>query len=106
MNSIAILAGAMLFGMVLHYLKRAFFGELWKGDTEPNPFKAQFWTDLRIYMFEEHVGRTCGAVVTAIGTAFVLGQSIGIDTASIGTLITTGAAAGFIGDSFNKANPS
>mgnify|MGYP002385335463 CR=1 FL=1 len=86
--------------------KKALYRELWRGDTEPNPFKAQFWSDWMCWL-KEHPGYTMGAVVAVIGTAFALARTFpSLAAADVYDLIAAGAAAGWIGDGFNKANPS
>lgn len=106
MNPFLILILSGLGGMWLHFFKKALYRELWRGDTEPNPFKAQFWSDWMCWL-KEHPGYTMGAVVAVIGTAFALARTFpSLATADVYDLIAAGAAAGWIGDSFNKANPS
>ena len=107
MNPILILILAAIFGMLLHYIKKALYGDLWRGDTEPNPFKAQFWTDFWTRMFVEKIGHTFGSFVVCIGTGFVLAHNWpNIATVGLLDLIAAGVASGYIGDSFNKADPS
>ena len=72
MQGLAILIATGCLGMFLHYAKKAMLRELWQGDTEPNPFRLGFWVDFYLYMFIEHPGRTCGAVIACMGTAFVI----------------------------------
>lgn len=103
-NGLFILIAAGCLGMFLHYAKKAMMRELWQGDTEPNPLRWQFWVDFYLYMVVEHPGRTCGAIVACIGTAFVLARTVGVPiaTADPWDLLALGVASGFIGDSFNK----
>lgn len=102
-NGLFILIAAGCLGMFLHYAKKAMMRELWQGDTEPNPFRVGFWVDFYLYMFVEHPGRTAGAILACIGTAFVIGNTlIDVETASTMKIIIAGVASGFIGDSFNK----
>lgn len=107
MNSILILIAAALFGMLLHYAKKAMYGELWRGATEPNPFKLQFWSDFYLRMFVEKIGHTMGSVIVCVGTGFVLAHNWP-NIADVGPwdLIAAGVASGYIGDSFNQADPS
>ena len=39
MNEIAIIFLFCLIGAFLHYFKKALDADLWRGDTEPNPFR-------------------------------------------------------------------
>lgn len=100
MNGLFILVGAGCLGMFLHYAKKAMRGQLWHGDTEPNPLRFQFWEDFYLYLVVEHPGATAAAVFASAGTALVLANTvIDVETASPLKLVITGAAAGYIGDS-------
>ncbi len=100
MQGLAILIVAGCLGMFLHYAKKAMRGQLWQGDTEPNPFRAQFWRDFWDYLVVDHPGATAAALIASIGSAFVLGNTvIDVETASVLKLVISGAATGYIADS-------
>jgi len=100
MNGLILLTGSGCIGMFLHYAKKAMRGQLWQGNTEPNPFKLQFWTDFYLYMIVEHPGATAAAVIASAGSAFVLANTmIDVETATPLKLIIAGTATGFIADS-------
>lgn len=106
MLGLFLLTCFVMLGMGASYLNLALKGGLWQGDTEPNPLYAQFWTDLVLYFFKEHVGRTLSAFITALGVSFALANGV-IDTeaATWFKLMVSGVAGGFIADiTLNKAN--
>lgn len=100
MNGLFILIAAGCLGMFLHYTKKAMRGQLWHGDTEPNPLRLQFWSDFYLYLVVEHPGATAAAVVASAGSAFVLANTvIDVETATPLKLVIAGTATGYIADS-------
>lgn len=100
MQGLAILIAAGCLGQFLHYAKKAMRGQLWGGDTEPNPFTLGFWRDFWSYLFIDHPGATAAAFIASAGSAFVLGDTvIDVEAASTMKLLIAGAATGYIADS-------
>lgn len=95
MQGLAILIAAGCLGQFLHYAKKAMRGQLWGGDTEPNPFTLGFWRDFWSYLFIDHPGATAAAFIASAGSAFVLGNTvIDVEAASTMKLLIAGAATG------------
>ena len=77
MQGLAILIAAGCLGQFLHYETKAMTGQMWGGNTEPNPLTAGFWADLVSY-FRERPGRTIAAVMTN-GFALLAAVNVGMD---------------------------
>lgn len=104
--AIALIAAGLL-GQFASYFTKAAAGTLWHGETQPNPFKRQFWTDLICY-FKERPGMTSAAVVTNIfGTIGMAVAALKLGRPDTLELLGGALLIGWGSDlMINRANPS